>query len=123
MAPEVLDGKYSYQTDLFALGLVLWEITALLPSKKRTSLFDKLVNDVNEELVEEHPLLREGSREIIISCTRRNPTNRLDNMIRVLQIVNLPRARIPVQEVVANTCEELELSQICYKRMHHHSRR
>ncbi|XP_035711298.1 calcium-dependent protein kinase 2 isoform X2 [Folsomia candida] len=42
MAPEVLDGKYSYQADVYSLGLVVWETTGLIPSHKRAGMFEKL---------------------------------------------------------------------------------
>ncbi|XP_035711186.1 calcium-dependent protein kinase 28-like [Folsomia candida] len=104
-APEVSDGKYSYQADLFSFGLIIWELTALIQADKNANLFDKLVNDGNETLVEEHPLLGDKLRKIIISCTKRDPINRFESVYEIAEILVEPMK--PAQEIVAQTSEEL----------------
>ncbi|OXA49833.1 calcium-dependent protein kinase 22-like [Folsomia candida] len=109
MAPEILDGKYSYQADIFSLGLVLWELTALIPSTERPSLFNKLVYDKDEKLVQEHPLLGPVLKQFIISCTKRSPIDRLKSMTKASELLNIKKIKIRPQEILARTSEELQL--------------
>ncbi|OXA49329.1 Serine/threonine-protein kinase PDIK1L [Folsomia candida] len=107
-APEAMQGNYTCQADIYSLGLVLWEITALIHTNERASLFDKLVNDGNQEVVEMHPF-GHGLRKVITASTKKNLSNRLKSVTQANTLLNLENIKIRYQELVARTSEELQL--------------
>ncbi|XP_035711200.1 uncharacterized protein LOC118436726 [Folsomia candida] len=109
MAPEIRYGKYSYQADIYSLGLIIWETTALIPPNESLSLFNKLVYDKDEKLVQEHPLLGIRLKQFIISCTKRSPIDRLKSITKASKLLNIKKIKIPRQEILARTSEELQL--------------
>lgn len=109
-APEVRSGKYSYQADLFSLGLVIWEVVALLGPDKKCGIFDRVVYDGEEDLVKSHILLGDSVKDVIIRLTKRKPEDRLtslketENITTIWENITLPR-----QEMVAKTESDLKL--------------
>lgn len=103
-----MQGNYTCQADIYSLGLVLWEITALIHTNERASLFDKLVNDGNQEVVEMHPF-GHGLRKVITASTKKNLSNRLKSVTQANTLLNLENIKIRYQELVARTSEELQL--------------
>lgn len=86
MAPEVCSNEYDLRADLYSLGLVIWEVVQLIPFRNRKSLFDRLVNDGNEDLVQHHHAIPEVAK-LIHRLTKRRAKDRLKNMGEVADLV------------------------------------
>jgi serine/threonine protein kinase len=81
MAPESLRGnRHSYQSDIYSLGMVIWEIIAkeTLPFKQFNNDFVIIFNVGGNGLREEIPTnTPEELTEIINSCWQENPQERI----------------------------------------------
>jgi serine/threonine protein kinase len=89
MAPEVRTSKdYSYQADLYSLGLIIWEVVQLIESKDRKMLIDDLTLDRNENLVQQHPLMTRV-KELIVNLTKRRVEERIQNMDDVMEVCKI----------------------------------
>ncbi|OXA40804.1 Serine/threonine-protein kinase dkf-1 [Folsomia candida] len=87
MAPETLGTKTYYdQSDLFSLGLVIWEVAQLIKFNKRRKFFDRLVNDQKVGLIKLHTEI-EDVRELIIGLTKRDMAERVQSITDVAQVV------------------------------------
>ncbi|XP_035701636.1 uncharacterized protein LOC110862662 isoform X2 [Folsomia candida] len=84
MAPES-NIKPAQCHDLYSLGLVIWEVAQLIRFNERTDMFSGLVNGKKETLVREHPTI-EGARPLIIALTKKEVTERLQNIRHVFSI-------------------------------------
>ncbi len=85
MAPEVKIGKdYSYQADLYSLGLIIWEVVQLIESKDRFRLFEELTVDKRTTVVKPH-VLQPWIKELIISLTKRKVETRSKTMNDVIE--------------------------------------
>ncbi|XP_035716756.1 uncharacterized protein LOC110861065 [Folsomia candida] len=110
-APEVLSGKYSYQSDLFSLGLIIWEVVDLINESEISSLFDRLISDRATQLVkQEHPLIGKIGFELVVNLVKRNITERYKTMEDVEKIIdNWKSVQIMDKAVTCRTGEDLEL--------------
>lgn len=102
-APEIKRGQpHSLLSDLFALGLVIWEVVQEIPQKRKPGHFDTLVYDGEVDLVEEHPLIHDIPA-IIETTTRKNPSERYKDIDELISIWNAKTkpAEKPVKESVA----------------------
>lgn len=79
MAPEAFTNVYSFKSDLFSMGLVIWEVFQL-KLVNRKHLFDCLVNDRAEYLVNVH----EAMKQMILNLTRRSEEERTASLENVL---------------------------------------
>ncbi len=85
MAPEVRAGKdYSYQADLYSLGLIIWEVVQLIPKKDKVSLFEALTIDKRNDVIIPHVSLQ-WIKELIINLTKRNVEERSKTMNDVME--------------------------------------
>ena len=85
MAPEVRAGKdYSFQADIYSLGLVIWEVVQLIPQKNKVSIFEALTIDREANVVKPHVLLP-WIKELIISLTKRKVEERSKTMNDVIE--------------------------------------
>jgi serine/threonine protein kinase len=85
MAPEVQAGKdYSYQADIYSLGLIIWEVVQLIPQKDKVSIFQALTIDKRNSVIKPHDLLP-GIKELIINLTMRKVEKRFENMKDVIE--------------------------------------
>ena len=88
MAPEVRAGKdYSYQADLYSLGLIIWEVVQLIPKKDKVSLFEALTYDRETTVVKPHVSLQ-WIKELIINLTKRNVEERSKTMNDVMEEID-----------------------------------
>ncbi|OXA49549.1 uncharacterized protein LOC110854475 [Folsomia candida] len=111
-APEVKTGTYSYQSDIFSLGLIIWEVVALIKPEQKHSLFDRLVNDGETELVkEDHPLIGSLAKELVINSTRKNLEQRHHALGNVGKIIE-KLVQVQTQEKVL-TCRNGEDLELC----------
>jgi serine/threonine protein kinase len=85
MAPEVKAGHYSYQADLYSLGLIIWEVVQLIEASKKTNLFYQLLDEQMEDVVQESKILV-GVRKLIIDLTKRSIRHRMQSMDDVLAV-------------------------------------
>ena len=85
MAPEVRAGKYSYQADLYSLGLIIWEVVQLIEASKKANLFYQLIDNEMEDVVQESKMLT-GVRKLIIDLTKRSVRQRMQSMDDVLAV-------------------------------------
>lgn len=89
MAPEAFTNDYSFPVDLFSLGLIIWEVVALLKFGDRKSCFHRLVHEEKENVVETHLKLL-WSKYTIIRLTKRNAaerTVRIQEVAKYFEIV------------------------------------
>ncbi|WNE41207.1 MAG: Serine/threonine-protein kinase PknD [Mycoplasmataceae bacterium] len=102
MAPEVLKSeKHSYQSDIYSLGMVMWEIVAkkTVPFQQFLEIWPIIINvgggNLQETIPDETP---QELREIIELCWRTEPSerislidieNELDNLIHeaVIEVI------------------------------------
>ncbi|XP_021963518.2 mitogen-activated protein kinase 3 isoform X2 [Folsomia candida] len=109
-APEVMSGNYGFQADLYSLGLIMWEVLQRIPPRAKASYFDRLVNDRDTELVQEHPII-ENAEDLIISLTQRRLDRRTSSINDVELIINaahnkyIASARSPSDE---SPCSSME---------------
>ncbi|OXA54503.1 Eukaryotic translation initiation factor 2-alpha kinase pek-1 [Folsomia candida] len=90
MAPEVGRGNYSLQADLFAFGLIMWEVLEFDKIRgNRTSMFYDLVYGGIEDIVNNHSIVK-NSRELIINLTKRDPNLRMRSILDVKLDVPTP---------------------------------
>lgn len=75
-APEISDGHYGKQADIFSLGLTIWEVAQRINVSKRRQLFDTLVNHGDHSVVDNHPLIYK-IKERIIQMTKKDPQQRI----------------------------------------------
>lgn len=110
-APEVRSGKYSYQSDLLSLGLIIWEVVALIKPGERSTLFDRLVLDGETHLVaENHPLIGNIADQLVINLTRKKVEERLKNIYDVDKIIDVWKSvQIPEKTLTCRNGEDLEL--------------
>ncbi|XP_035716753.1 uncharacterized protein LOC110861074 isoform X2 [Folsomia candida] len=110
-APEVLSGKYSYQSDLYSLGLIIWEVVDLIKESEINSLFDKLVADGAIHLVtDNHPLIGNLAKELVINLTERHVKKRyqtIDDVDRMID--NWKSVQIMRPILKCRNGEDLEL--------------
>ncbi|XP_035708280.1 interferon-induced, double-stranded RNA-activated protein kinase [Folsomia candida] len=110
-APEVLDrrGKYSYQSDLFSLGLIIWVV--VLKNTQVQSLFNRLVYDESAELVkDDHPLIGKIAKQLVTSLTKKKVEERCQNMGDVEKIIsNWESVQITEKELHCRNGEDLML--------------
>lgn len=86
MAPEAFSKKYDFQADLYALGLVIWEVVQLIPTCERRAFFDRLVNNKEEGLIIKNPAFP-GVVHLIVQLTKRKVKKRLKNMKEVVNLL------------------------------------
>jgi serine/threonine protein kinase len=85
MAPEVQAGKdYSFQADIYSLGLIIWEVVQLIPQKDKVSIFQALTIDREANVVKPHVSLP-GIKELIINLTKRKVEERSKTMNDVME--------------------------------------
>ncbi|XP_035713050.1 uncharacterized protein LOC118437787 isoform X1 [Folsomia candida] len=79
MAPEIRNGgkDYTFQADLFSLGLIIWEVLEFV----KHSYFDRLVNDQEESLLDKHAIMGNSFRGIIIELTKRRKEARAKDFV------------------------------------------
>lgn len=112
-SPEVRTGKYSYQSDIFSLGLIIWEIVALIKPEIKGNLFDRLVNDGETDLVkEDHPLIGSLAKELVIKATKKNPEQRYQTLNGVDKIFD-KLISVKTREGVLLTCRNGEDLRLC----------
>lgn len=81
MAPETFTNDYSFQADLFSLGLVIWEVIQLIPFRDRKPLFDRLVNDKDETAVQQFLNTEfKNLPKLIIHLTKKNKSERMQRI-------------------------------------------
>jgi hypothetical protein len=78
MAPEMNGNEYNFQSDIYSLGLVIWEVVQLIPFKGRKKLFNELVVDEKTELVVSFAPSISSS---IISMTKRKLEERMKSIV------------------------------------------
>lgn len=79
LAPEQLDGGGDSRSDLYSLGLVLYELVTLLPAYPAegvTQLLSQISNSSPESPSSVQPNVPEGLERIILRATARDPNNR-----------------------------------------------
>lgn len=77
MAHETLDDVYEYGTDIFALGLIIWEVLQQIPKKKKAFHFDKLTNGRELNLIsDDNCSILQNASQLICNLTERKPENR-----------------------------------------------
>lgn len=86
-APEVggehdPSARYSQRADLFSLGLILWEVFELIPLKERYTLFDELVNDRDENVVQDNDIFPR-LKDAIIGLTKKHSKDRIQSIAEV----------------------------------------
>lgn len=64
------------------MGLVIWEVVQLIPFHQRKNLFDRLVNDKEENVVQINPAIRDVA-QLIVCLTKKRPQDRMENMREV----------------------------------------
>lgn len=82
MAPEVLrKNNHSYQSDIYSLGMIMWEIAAkeIIPFKQINNnhavIYNIVFNNLREDIPTDTP---EELKEIVQSCWRENPQKRIN---------------------------------------------
>ncbi|XP_035709461.1 uncharacterized protein LOC118436153 [Folsomia candida] len=78
-APEMNSHTYAEPADLYALGLVLLEVLQLVPHSERNTLFDKIVNDNETDLILEHCLIP-NAKQVVIRLTRKKTSDRFSSI-------------------------------------------
>ncbi|OXA61804.1 Serine/threonine-protein kinase PDIK1L [Folsomia candida] len=86
MAPEAFSNNYSFQADLFSMGLVIFEVIQLIHLNQRKKVFDSLVLDQDESVVAHHPEIPSG-KELVIALTKRKVQNRIKTIEEVALLV------------------------------------
>lgn len=90
-APEVRSGtgKYSYQSDLFSLGLIIWEIVALLTPRECQIRFDKLLNDgADDQVRDDHLLIGKDAKQLVLNLTKKAVNERYQSVYEVEKIIH-----------------------------------
>ncbi|XP_035715621.1 cell division protein kinase 2 homolog [Folsomia candida] len=82
MAPESQSNEYSFSTDLYSLGLIIWEVAQLIKSEERHRLFQGLTIDKDETLVTVKPETF-GLRDLVIALTKRKEADRLQDIHQI----------------------------------------
>ncbi len=83
MAPEVRGGQYSYQADIYSLGLTIWEVAQLICQAERRRLFYKLLDENDESAILDHVVTPDVKQLII---TKRNVAKRTKSLDDALKI-------------------------------------
>ncbi|XP_035700804.1 uncharacterized protein LOC118433215 isoform X2 [Folsomia candida] len=91
-APEILTANYNTSSDIFSMGLVIWEVLQLIKKTERNTLFTKLVFHKDTSVVD---TWREGSnmKEIVLSMSQLDVTQRVKNLWDInptFEIVQIP---------------------------------
>ncbi|OXA49021.1 Serine/threonine-protein kinase 35 [Folsomia candida] len=104
-APEVETGNYSFQGDLYSLGLIIWEVVNLLDISKNKK---ELLSDTHRTLIEKHPLLEEDIKKLIVHLTKTNVSERFLNISELDPFTNL-WDKITIHDTTANVSNDAEL--------------
>ncbi|OXA53431.1 Serine/threonine-protein kinase PDIK1L [Folsomia candida] len=100
MAPEVTSGNYTFQADLFSLGLIIWEIFQPIVENERKELFWKLVHCGDTSVVQ---ITTTGVKELIVALTKANVEHRLAS----IEYVNVTIT--DDDEIFPNNAAELQI--------------
>lgn len=110
-APEVNTGKYSYQSDLFSMGLIIWEIAALIGQDDRPSLFNRLVYSGDTYLVKkDHPIMGKLVEQLVINLTKKKVQERCQSFDDIDKLINKWKSvKFPGKILTCRNGEDLEL--------------
>ncbi|MDR1670424.1 MAG: protein kinase [Spiroplasmataceae bacterium] len=124
LAPEVLGGaKHTYQSDIYSLGIVIWEIVAqnTLPFSQFDNNFTVMYNVINDNLRETIPTDTPNDlKEIITKCWEKETNqriplveieNKLNNSEKVVEVLEIKETSNLTQTSSSSSQEKLE-SQI-----------
>jgi serine/threonine protein kinase len=75
LAPEVLEGLYDRQSDIFSLGLIALELAANIELPSQGDSWQNLRHEIFDEIYFE-TLISERLKSLIFSMLRTNPYNR-----------------------------------------------
>ncbi|XP_035711139.1 uncharacterized protein LOC118436703 [Folsomia candida] len=85
MAFECRQNEYGFPADIFSLGLIICDVAQLIESNKRSTMFDRLVNDKEDSLITLHPQIG-GLRELIIALTKKSASDRFQQLEQVQKV-------------------------------------
>lgn len=108
LAPEQWDGKTDHRADIFAYGVVLYEIsTGKLPFQGKTipELMNAILNKNPTPITKFRPDLPEAFAKTVMRCLEKDPDRRLQTMLDVLmslegKAVETPEPEVPTELIV-----------------------
>lgn len=84
MAPEQAEGKpVDQRSDIYALGLILYEIFAGVPAFAGDTPVTVMMKQIREQVIEPHklePTIPEWLEAIILKCLEKDPANRFQSL-------------------------------------------
>ncbi len=120
MSPEGLDGEYYPQSDIYSLGLTLYEMLTLTPAFGETN-YSKLIGQVSESSMVSprkiNPVIPRDLETIILKATEREPKKRYqtasefaDDLHRFLEERPIRARRVSSAEMVWRWCRRNRLT-------------
>jgi serine/threonine protein kinase len=110
MAPELCSGQQaSRQSDIYALGCILYEMCCGTPPFAADSVFTLMYKHANED-----PVFRASGGDIpsavamvVANCLRKNPAQRYQTVRALIDDFNSASAGVPVQSVAASAARQV----------------
>lgn len=124
MAPEYITHKiFTPQSDLFSLGMVLYEMLAGVPAVRGSNVYETLHNIVNAAFAppsRQNPEVDDRLDDIVLKALAKDPGNRYADAAEMAQALNRYLNPEPVESAVGKDAKQSTI-EFLLRRMQHKS--